>query len=631
MERPSKHPRISGDARDSLRGLTRLGKISNKGLDELLSRLRNNPELLTVHRRQLADGFHERFEEVRARILLAMVEGPEWSWDIADPGLLLSKLLAERQPLRDLFVRILREKPCTREAPWSIVVGFDEFSPGNKLKVNNQRKCMVLSFSFSELGCENLSSDAVWFTPVVVRHNVIDKVRGGWAHMLLTFLELLLRGTHGLQTVGVAIPTGDGQIVMLFGKLTDLFSDGDGLRAALDWKGASGLKPCFRHWNVVSKNSDMVGRDVANEYVDICCADPRRFRLWAPGEQEVTIDMLCEGKRRVEAGTWTQARLDNLEKGCGFRANEHGLMANVEIRELFWAGDVSMFDWMHSALQNGTITDEVYLYSKACKNVGHSSREIEAFLRSGWATPTANKSSGKDLARVFDDWRSTSSDRANRLKASASELLGVYGLVRHWASVHVGERADLARERDSFEAGCAVVDLILQTKWGIISPQRASGLLLAACHRHMRAHVLAYGTTHIKPKHHWLFDFAEQLSSKRCILDAFIIERLHLRVKRHLDPVSELGVIEKSTLAGVVNEQFEAASKLHGDGLRGKPVLYEGSWVADHMVVGALRISSDDVICLGSHAGVVVACADEGGVLHCIVQEFEFISKVVLF
>ena len=53
----------------------------------------------------------------------------------------------------------------------------------------------------------------------------------------------------------------------------------------------------------------------------------------------------------------------------------------------------------------------------------------------------------------------------------------------------------------------------------------------AAVSDHMRKHLAAYGDANIKPKHHWMFDVAEQLATHPCVLDAFITERLHLRVK----------------------------------------------------------------------------------------------------
>ena len=150
------------------------------------------------------------------------------------------KVLAEREDLRNVFLEALEMTP----SPWHLVIGFDEFAPGDKMKVNNRRKCMVVNFSFIELG-EFLRRDGAWFTPVAVRTEFIKTVAGGWSAMLREFLQLFLSGTHGIETVGVPIPGGK----LLRATLGFLLSDGDGYRIAMDWKGASSAKPCLRHWS----------------------------------------------------------------------------------------------------------------------------------------------------------------------------------------------------------------------------------------------------------------------------------------------------------------------------------------------------------------------------------------------
>ena len=114
--------------------------------------------------------------------------------------------------------------------------------------------------------------------------------------MLKQLIRHIFLGPHGLQTVGVPIRDGDRVVAVLFAKLKHLFfSDGDGLKIALDWKGASGLKPCFQHYNVLSKESDLLEEGDA-EYVDICCCDPTKLRSWASDEVAVSIDLLSAAK-----------------------------------------------------------------------------------------------------------------------------------------------------------------------------------------------------------------------------------------------------------------------------------------------------------------------------------------------
>ena len=70
--------------------------------------------------------------------------------------------------------------------------------------------------------------------------------------MLAVFLRRHLLGADGLATEGCPL-TVDGRDVLLYAKLTNLLSDGEGLMKALSWKGAAGVKPCCKHHNVYKK------------------------------------------------------------------------------------------------------------------------------------------------------------------------------------------------------------------------------------------------------------------------------------------------------------------------------------------------------------------------------------------
>jgi len=628
MSHASKRARFSDESQDVLRGFCRRGSISNKGLQFLLARLKEHPELVDVSRTEMMKQFHARFDMVKTSVNLPNRDGRVSEWAIADPGLLLSMVLRERRELANMFVIALEAHPCSESNPWRIIVGFDEFTPGNKTKLDNRKKCMVTSFSFLELGLENLGRDAAWMTPAVALHTSIAQVIGGWPFMLKVLLRLLLVGPHGLTTTGVPFEVDDKHYV-LFGTLSCLLSDGDGLREALDWKGAKGIKPCFRHWNLVNRNTDLVHRDPDRRLVDLTCCDPAKFLSWLPNELEATIDMLTESQRRVAGGTMTVARLENIEKATGFNTNQHGLLADARLRSLFQASKIATFDWMHTALQNGTVTDEVFRYTKACEAIGLTHTDIEAYLKEDWQFP-ANSRSSHGLHRVFNDYRSSSSDKADRLKASASEMIGLYGLLRHWAATRVGDHAALRAERVSFEAACDTVDIILQAKRGNIAMPVASRMLSNAVANHLRCHIAAYGADGVKPKHHWMFDIAEQMSSLPLVVDAFIIERIHLRIKRNAEKVHELGVFEKSVMAGVVNSIFDEASKPSSDGLRGATLDNEGTLLGDHLCVGSLRVDAGDVIARGNEVAVVSVCAEEDGLCYVVVQKCTYVDQVSL-
>ena len=61
--------------------------------------------------------------------------GGQFEWVFLDPAKLLSLFVCECPPVAKLFRDAAAVSPPSMGHPWHIVVGFDEFSPGNKLKV----------------------------------------------------------------------------------------------------------------------------------------------------------------------------------------------------------------------------------------------------------------------------------------------------------------------------------------------------------------------------------------------------------------------------------------------------------------------------------------------------------------
>ncbi len=90
---------------------------------------------------------------------------------------MLTLLLSESAALQGLYDEAWARSPATPQAPWSLVVAYDEFVPGNKLSNDHARKTMVVSFMFLELGAAAISRGTVWTTPVSVRSAAIAKVQ----------------------------------------------------------------------------------------------------------------------------------------------------------------------------------------------------------------------------------------------------------------------------------------------------------------------------------------------------------------------------------------------------------------------------------------------------------------------
>ena len=138
---------------------------------------------------------HQYFRQVERTIVLPLKDGTEFSWPVADPSLLVSMCCHLSSEMEELFARSLQQRPCSAEAPWSLVMVYDEFTPGNVLQPQNPRKTMVVNFTFLEL---DSYSDLSWFTTAVARTPLIKEVTGGWSRMLRDLLRLLHEGPSNM-------------------------------------------------------------------------------------------------------------------------------------------------------------------------------------------------------------------------------------------------------------------------------------------------------------------------------------------------------------------------------------------------------------------------------------------------
>jgi hypothetical protein len=185
---------------------------------------------------------------------MPLKNGSNFVWRLADPFNALQQLVQDAPTLASLYLKAKQAAPPSPLRPWHLVVAWDEFTPGNKLQSDPARKCMVVSYTFRELGQDAIASGLAWVTPAVVRAPMIREVAGGWPHFLKRFLLRILLGPNGLASSGFPLAIG-AESCPIFAKVANLISDGDGLRAGLDWKGHASLKPCLCHFNVWRKDS----------------------------------------------------------------------------------------------------------------------------------------------------------------------------------------------------------------------------------------------------------------------------------------------------------------------------------------------------------------------------------------
>jgi len=161
--------------------------------------------------------------------------------------------------------------------------------------------------------------------------------------------------------------------------------------------------------------------------------------------------------------------------------------------------------------------------------------------------------------------------------------------------------------------------------------EAATALELATT-EHLRLHMLAYGTQYVRPKHHWMQDIPDQIRQDGVVVDAFVVERVHLRVKAVAEHVDNTRAFERSVLSSLVTSHIRSLETWElGDRLIGSTgVLDCGSnvRVGGRMSVYSVKYKTGDVVMRGDDVALLTACALQADELYGFVRPLGKVADI---
>jgi hypothetical protein len=245
---------------------------------------------------------------------------------------------------------------------------------------------------------------------------------------------------------------------------------------------------------------------------------------------------------------------------------------------------------------------------------------LELFLRTDLRYPKSLKHK-TDFHHIFSEARRKRDDPDDddtKIKASSSEILGLYTLLRHFVELQLKDEPHVhVVPRASFNALCKFVDLIMDLKKGIVeSTAEYCEQMEDTYFEFLRLTAAAYGTDHLIPKTFLNHELPKQFHRMGGVFDAFICERVHLRIKKVADRVQNTIDFEMSVLTRVTRAQIYAIN--HESGLKAccllgkisRSPLFPGLSIG-HTLRWGVTISREDLVFCGYEAGVVDCCFKE--------------------
>jgi hypothetical protein len=217
------------------------------------------------------------------------------------------------------------------------------------------------------------------------------------------------------------------------------------------------------------------------------------------------------------------------------------------------------------------------------------------------------------------------------INSSASETLCLYGLLRHWVEVRLRSDDRIKGERYCFMLVCKQIDMLLAAKHNALPLAEVGHKLLDALGIYMGERKRVHARSG-RPKGHWAIDVAQMMLEDEWLFDAFVVERLHLRVKEVASHVKGHRRFERAVLSGVVN--------VHAESLRDKDFMKYAAGPTAHcpglpdvQLTDRLRgiglpVAVRDCVFLGGALGVVLACCVDSVDAYVIVNELHKVADL---
>ena len=430
--------------------------------------------------------------------------------------------------------------PSSIGSPWRGVLYSDEVHPGNQLS-SSGRKVWAVYFSFLELSPKLLSNENHWFTLMVVRSELVQKVSAGIGQCLKLLLESMFANDFGNPEHGLTLK-GPGKSIRLFFTLAMTLQDGSAQKHTYSNRQDAGSRVCMLCKNIFSLRSKSSEDDVKIS---------AKHLTWDACHQ-ATDDELLESWERMESRyrTETKSKFQQWQQACGWSFSPHALLMSTILRTLNVLRPASQycFDWMHALCSMGVL-NSIILW--ALEATGKAST-FHDYLQL-WQWPKAQKSTA--LHKLFSQEKMKAHRKANHIKCSASEVLAISKPLEYFLHTCCPS-PDHTPAKEACLSWLEVLSILVAC--AVQLPP--AGLLLQTVERALSLTVAAGWGDQMSPKFHWCLHFEACLARFRCMPACWTLERKHKSVRKYGTAASNTSNFEQGLLEETVAEQLALLS-----------------------------------------------------------------------
>ena len=277
--------------------------------------------------------------------------------------------------------------------------------------------------------------------------------------------------------------------------------------------------------------------------------------------------------------------------------------------------DVITYDAMHCLLSGGIAQNETDILLSSLQEVGVTFEHLREFVSARWKF-CGTLGDRTAITGIFSTAREKAWREGSGFKAGASEMLLAFPLVMHFLHVVVSNMGlGVGKQVESYEKLGRVLAIVRLGKEGDVTGAE----LRLALREHGDAFEKAYPEYTAKPKDHWVHHIPSHVERDGLILDAFVGERKHQRIKAAALAVKNTESFEESVLLRVVAQQLQTlceADKFR-DRLRSPRPLegVHGVSVSSSMVFRGTTLSVGDCMLVDGTLCFVKRCVEVDGVM----------------
>ena len=454
--------------------------------------------------------------------------------EIADPLAMLHYSAKHSIALSSLLDRSVQRTPPSPARPWRCMMYADEITPGNPLLSDNLRKTWAVYYSFLEFGLGALCDEEAWFTPIVIRSTTVQKLQAGMASVFCSLLRAMFNPEgHDARTAGVQLELclAHQPAMRLWWTFAGNVSDEDALRQIWRVKGATGIRNCMLCMNIVQykhrcDQDPLPLHDRTGMLLPHTTADPDKFKLHTKASILRTIDAVAAAKHV------SKPHMELQEKALGWLEPTGSMLRDAIAQSVADPSQQAIYDPAHCFLIHGAFNIEFGLLMNALKAHDVSYATFHGFVRL-WKWPLHVGAKGKVALAVssLGPKRAAKHMDHNSYGATASESLTIYAVCALFVRQSIEPSGVCPAECASFLLLCAVLDMVVATARGTVSPDA----LKKATKDWLEAHILAYGEDNMTPKFHYAAHMHVFLRRFGLLVWCLTHERKHRMVKRFIN------------------------------------------------------------------------------------------------